>query len=159
MVIGVIDPHSWNVAAFFAWLARLKGAVAAQRAERHIGDRFVGAGDENVENGQYAVKILLLQIDFHVFGDEIGRAERGLHCVFQVAERAGKIRDPQRIGRRPHRFLPAEDVDRSPRKELIDIKEIGTAKHIERDRNGPRRLREISVFPRVQFLELAQIEF
>ena len=32
----------------------------------------------------YAVQVLLVQIDLHVFGDEVGRAERRLHGVFKI---------------------------------------------------------------------------
>src|SRR5256886_10042727 len=138
--------------------ALLKGTVAVESTVRHTGDRFIGAGDESVENRQYATEGLLLQIDFHVFGDEVGRRERGLHCVLQVSECAGEVCDAQRIRRRTHRFLPAKDVHRGTRKKLIDVEKIGTTKHIERDRNRLRCLWKISALPRVQLLKLAQVE-
>src|SRR5256886_11182576 len=106
----------WGIPpAYLSRRALLKSAAAVQRTVRHTGDRFIGAGDESVENRQYATEGLLLQIDFHVFGDEVGHSERGLHCVLEVAERAGEVGDAQRIRRRTHRFLSAKDVHRGTR--------------------------------------------
>ena len=93
MIVGVVDSHSWNIAALFSRRAFLKDAVVVQRAERHSDDRFVSARKENIENRQYAIEVLLLQIDFHVLGDEVARVERGLHCVLQISERTREIPD------------------------------------------------------------------
>ena len=159
MVIGVVDSHSRDAAPFFLRRAFLKGAVAAQRAERHIPDRFIGACKENVKDRQHAIEVLLLQIDFHVFGDEVSGSEGGLHCVLQIAERAGEVRDAQRIRWWPHRLLSAKHIYGCFRKKLVDIKKIGTAEHIKRNRNRLCRFWKISLLPRVQFSEFAQIEF
>src|SRR5216110_1350983 len=119
LVVGIVDAHPGNATAPFPRRALLKRTVAVESTVRHTGDRFIGAGDESVENRQYATDGLLLEIDFHVFGDEVGRRERGLHCVLQVAERAEEVCDAKRIRQRTHRFLPAKDVHRGTRKKLI----------------------------------------
>ena len=155
MIVGIPDSHSGNAAT----RTLLKRAAAVQRAERHVRDRFIGTGDECVENRQHAVEVLLLQIDFHVFGYEVGRLQRGFHRVLEVSKRGGKIRNTQRIRRRPHCFLPAKHIHRGARKKLIDIKKIWPAEHVELNGNRLHDLWEISLFPCVQFLELAQIKF
>ena len=113
----------------------LELAAGAQRAKRDIGDRFVGASKENVENRQSTVQFLRLKIDLHVFGDEEAEAKRGVHCFLQIVQRITKIRHVQRVRRRPHRFLATKNVDVGFRKELIDVEKIRSAKHVERDRN------------------------
>ena len=69
-----------------------------------------------------------------------------------------QVRDPQWVGRRSHRFLAAEHVNRRLWKKLIDVKKIGSAKHVERHRHRLGRFREVILLPGVQFLELSQVE-
>ena len=42
---------------------------------------------------------------------------------------------------------------------MIDVKKIGSAKHVERDRHRLGRFREVVSLPGVQFLELSLVEF
>src|SRR2546428_10646859 len=116
LLVVTLHPPPRHAPASFPWCALLKGAVAVQSTVRHTGDRFIGADDENIKNRQYAVEGLLLQIDFHIFRDEVGGGERRLHRVLQVAERAGEVRDAQRIWWWSHRFFPAKDVNGASRK-------------------------------------------
>ena len=101
MIIGVADSHPGD-AAFLSPRGLFKCAVTVEPAEGHVRNRLIGAYDEDVENRQHTVEVLLLQIEFHVFGDEVGRVERGLHCVFQIPQRAGEVGDAQRIRWRSH---------------------------------------------------------
>src|SRR5207249_9668289 len=71
--------------------ALLKCAAAVERAERYVGDRFIGACDESIENRRYAIQVLLVQIDFHVFGDEVSRVQRGLHRVLRSEEHTSEL--------------------------------------------------------------------
>ena len=100
-----------------------------------------------------------MQIDLHVFGDEVRRVQRRLHCVLQISQCAREIRDAQRIRRRAQTFLAAKHVNCGLGKKLIDVKKVGPAEHVKRDRDRPQRFWKICFLPRVQFLKLTQIEF
>jgi len=69
-------------------------------------------------------------------------------AVWRSAERG--LLESERIGRRTHRFLTAKNVDVGFRKKLIDVEKIGTAEHVECDRNMFARFRKILFFPSVQ---------
>src|ERR1041384_2588444 len=154
MVVGVTDSYSGNAATG----ALLKTAAAVERAKRHFSDGFVRPREVRVEDRQYAVEVLLLQIDFHVFGDEVGRLQGGFHRVFQISERTGEIRDAQRIRRRSHRFLPAKNVHRSLGKKLIDIEKIRPTEHVKYHGDRLHRFRKVRRLPLVQFLKLPEVK-
>src|SRR5205823_2672909 len=58
LVVGILDPHTGTAAACFSRRVLLKCAISIERTERHIGDRFIGPGDENVKNRQRAFELL-----------------------------------------------------------------------------------------------------
>jgi len=99
-----------------------------------------------------------VQVDFHVFGDEVGRVQRGLHRVLQISQRAGQVCDSQRVRGRTQGFLSAKHVHRSFWEELIDVQEIGSAEHVKRNGDWLHRFWEIRLLPRVQFLQLSNIK-
>ncbi len=94
--------------------------------------------------GSVPLSCCCFEIDLHLFGDKKAVAKRGIHRVLQIVEGSSQVLDSQRIGRRPHRFLAAKDVNRGFGKELIDIKKIGPAKHVVRHRDRLERLWQIS---------------
>src|SRR4029077_12942353 len=98
-----------------------------------------------------------LKIQLHVFGNEKTEPKRRIHRVFEIMECARKISDAKRIGRRSERFFPAQNVDRRFREDLVDVKKIWTAEHVERDRNSLARFRKILRFPVVQLDKLLRV--
>src|SRR5438552_13368069 len=69
---GLIVPVG-NADAGRATTARsgfMHAPISIKRNESDILDRLVPAGEENIENRQRPTQVLLLQIDFHVLGDE-----------------------------------------------------------------------------------------
>src|SRR5205085_11256133 len=120
---------------------------------------FVRAGEEDVEDRQSAFQFLRLQVDLHILGDEKTEAERGMLRLLEIVQGGRQIRRGQRIGRRPHRFLSAKNINRCFGKKLIDVKKIWPTEHVKCDRHILTHFRKILCLPCVQFLQLSSVKF
>ena len=138
----------------------LKRSALVERTVGHVLDRFVSAGEKNVENGQGAFQFLGVETYFHVLGDEKAKSKRGIHRFLKIVQGGAKmISDPERVWRGPQRFFAAKNVDVGFGKKLVDVEKIGAAEHVKRHRNMFFRFREILFLPVVQLQEPAPVHF
>src|SRR5215469_4409849 len=85
LVVRITNSDSGSTAAFFPRRSFFEHTTTRERSERDVCDRFVRARDTTVKNRQDAIQVLLVQIDFHIFCDEVRRVKRRLHRVFKIA--------------------------------------------------------------------------
>jgi len=120
-----------------------------------------GARKEYVKDGKGAAELVLLQIHFHVLGNEKGEAQDGVERFPEIGESRGQgvFGHAGDVGNGAGGFEAGEDVSGGVGKERLGVKDVRSAEEVEQRAFARVGISEEVRSPGADFRELARFQF